>query len=283
MKFLFLFILLFSCKNERNVSKYFLSNGGKIHYKLVGNGPQNILFIHGWGCNINAWEHQIDYFKENASLILVDLPGFGKSTKDSLDYNIEFFSNTIQSLLIDLNISDVHLVGHSLGHPIAKRIAESNPNLIKSICIVDGVYFDYPLNETEKTKYSHNLNEFANMFIGEMREQNIKSFINSLFVETTPNYVKTYAQKTMSNVQEYVGYNIMKNLIIEENWKNKQIKTPTLAIYANIPELPENNKKILEKWYSNLDYFEFDSVGHFLMMENPTLFNKTLEDFLNKE
>ena len=86
---------------------------------------------------------------------------------------------------------------------------------------------------------------------------------------------------TMMRVPENLGVNVMENLILKEIWEKNKITLKTLAVYANIQELPENNDSILNQWYPNLEYFELDSVGHFLMMEKPDIFNKLLDNFVN--
>lgn len=59
-----------------------------IHYKSYGEGPKTILFIHGFGCDMNVWEEQFDAFKvdKDLRLVFVDLPGYGLSDKPHVDY-----------------------------------------------------------------------------------------------------------------------------------------------------------------------------------------------------
>lgn len=53
----------------------------KIHYKTAGSGSSNIVFVLGFGCDMNVWEEQFDYFSDKATMIFIDLPGYGKSDK----------------------------------------------------------------------------------------------------------------------------------------------------------------------------------------------------------
>lgn len=274
------FLVFSSCKRADIQSNNFNFEGHNIHYKEIGEGTENLVFLHGWGCDKNAWKNQEIHFKNKAKLILIDLAGFGQSSKDFKAYTIDLFAESTIALLKHLNLTQYHLIGHSLGHPIAKRIAESQPKSVESITIVDGVYFDFPKDPIEKENYEKALNGFTSMFSGEQRTQNIQSFVNSLFIESSPADVRNYTDTTMLKVSTFVGSNTMQNLIDEDVWKKNKIECRTLAVYANIPELPENNDSILRCWYPNLEYHKMDSVGHFLMMEKPVQFNALLEEYI---
>lgn len=275
-------LVFFSCKESNTTTNYLDFQGAKIHYKTSGNGNNNLLFIHGWGCDLNAWKYQEAYFKSDARVILMDLPGFGKSSKQDREYTIDLFANSVIKVMDELQIKQVHLIGHSLGHPIVKRIAQLKPNVVSTISIVDGVYFNFPTDPNEKKDYKEQLNQFASMFSGEARIPNTKAFINSLYIEETPQEIREYTDTTMMRVAAHIGSNVMQNLIEEDLWTAGTISAKTLAIYANIPELPSNNDSILRAWYPNLEYVEMDSVGHFLMMEKPQLFNEILSRFIQE-
>jgi len=282
MRFLIFLIFFCACEAIQDQSVYLEFEGSNIYYQSIGKGETTLVFIHGWGCDMKAWQNQKAYFEDHLHVVLIDLPGFGMSSKNKVDYNIEYFSNGIQAVIHELALSKVILVGHSLGTPIAKKIAEAIPELITGICVIDGVYFDFPEDPAEIAAYKKELQGFVSMFKGEDRIKNTEAFINSLHVEATSKKVRNYAQSTMSKVPEFVGHTVMQNLVEEKNWKKESVAIPTLAIYANIPELPENNDSILRIWYPNLTYIEMDTVGHFLMMEQPDEFNRLLHDFISE-
>ena len=283
MKLLLSILALFalaSCKNSDKRSLVFDYDGAEIHYRVVGEGSKNMLFIHGWGCDMDAWTYQTEFFKDKAKLILIDLPGFGKSSKDFDDYSINVFADACLRIIDHLKLENVNLVGHSLGHPIAKRMTELKPALIESLCIIDGVYFDFPSDDLDKEAYKNQLQGFVSLFSGEARSKNLVGFVQSLFIENTPEHVKEYTDRTMMQVDQNVGLATMEALIKEDNWLKIPVEKKTLAVYADIPELPATNESILLDWYPNLTYVEMPEVGHFLMMENPSAFNDLLYKFI---
>jgi Predicted hydrolases or acyltransferases (alpha/beta hydrolase superfamily) len=77
-----LIILFASCKNETTISEADnqfaeMEDGTKIAYKTLGDEGKPLVFIHGFGCDMNAWEKQAHYFSKTSKVVLIDLPGYG--------------------------------------------------------------------------------------------------------------------------------------------------------------------------------------------------------------
>lgn len=87
----------------------------EIHYQDHGNGAPVVL-IHGYPFSGVAWEKQEALLLENGyRVITYDRRGFGLSSKPSTGYDWDTFSQDLHTLLSDLNLFDVTLIGHSMG------------------------------------------------------------------------------------------------------------------------------------------------------------------------
>src|SRR5882672_9638914 len=64
----------------------------RIHYLLAGKGTQTVVFIHGWAGNSGFWREQVPALADKAKLILIDLPGHGRSDKPHTDYTMDYFA-----------------------------------------------------------------------------------------------------------------------------------------------------------------------------------------------
>lgn len=107
-----------------------------LHYETAGTGPP-LLFIHGLGSSSRDWERQIAAFARRHRVIAVDLRGHGQSDKPPGPYSITLFASDITALLIALNATPAHIVGHSLGGMIAFELAVQTPELVQSLVIVN--------------------------------------------------------------------------------------------------------------------------------------------------
>ena len=146
-----------------------------------------MVFIHGFGCDVETWQKQYEAFRDssNLQLIFVDLPGYGKSDKAEADYSLEYFAKAIDAVLEKENVSRAIMVGHSLGTPVCRQVAFSYPAKVAALMDIDGVYCLYPAiddNSTEAqkeaaAKYEEAVESFARSFCGDSVAENIKNFV----------------------------------------------------------------------------------------------------------
>lgn len=268
-----LFLFITSCNlSEQTLdsvsSSYITLNDSKVHYKEYGQGEKSLIFIHGWGCDLNTWKYQFDYFKDKYHLVLIDLPGYGQSDKVEKDYTIDLFAQSVSEVIRNLEIKNPVLVAHSMGLPVAIEVLKQLDTENAILCNIDGVYFDFPTESIENIQYKQGLTEFTNMFNGKNYKQNVEQFCNGFITESTPVDVRSYILLTMTETPQTVGYQSMKSLIDQKYWDKKTLKNQTISIYAKTDELAPDHENLLRNQFPNLTYIEMDSVNHFLMMEN---------------
>src|SRR5665213_1274343 len=80
-------------------------NGLRIHYENYGAGPEALVFIHGWACDLTFWRGQEPlYTNPLHRSLLIDLPGHGLSDKPHRAYPIEFFARAIEAVMLDAQV-----------------------------------------------------------------------------------------------------------------------------------------------------------------------------------
>lgn len=103
-------------------------NGININYKDFGNQEgKTIVYLHGWGQNIEMMVPIANPFKETHHLIIIDLPGFGFSDDPDYAWTLEDYADMVHSLLESLNIKKPNLIGHSFGGKISLIYASKYP------------------------------------------------------------------------------------------------------------------------------------------------------------
>ena len=94
----------------------FKYNDININYKDFGNKEGTpIVYLHGWGQNIEMMEPIAKPFEKTHHLIIIDLPGFGKSDEPNYAWTLEEYVDMIHSLLQKLKIDKPNIIGHSFG------------------------------------------------------------------------------------------------------------------------------------------------------------------------
>jgi non-heme chloroperoxidase len=92
-------------------------NSGNIelHYEDHGAGKPVIL-IHGWPLSGRSWEKQVPVLLEAGYRVLTyDRRVFGDSSKPSFGYDYDTFAEDLHSIITELDLRDVTLVGFSMG------------------------------------------------------------------------------------------------------------------------------------------------------------------------
>jgi len=100
-----------------------LPNGAEIAYQQGGKGSLRLMYIHGLGSNLHAWQKNLPAVAQRARYVAVDLPGYGYSGTGDYPYSMPFFAECLENLLHLLQWEEVVLVGHSMGGQIALNMA----------------------------------------------------------------------------------------------------------------------------------------------------------------
>jgi pimeloyl-ACP methyl ester carboxylesterase len=117
--------------------------GRSIRYYDVGSGPP-LLLIHGIGGDADEWAFCFEPFSQTHRVIALDLLGFGRSDKPSIDYTITGFVEVVEEFLRGLKIERAAVLGESLGGWIASALALKSPKTVEKLILVDaaGVWGD---------------------------------------------------------------------------------------------------------------------------------------------
>jgi non-heme chloroperoxidase len=117
-------------------------NGKEImlHFEDHGHG-EPLLMIHGYPFSGMAWEKQVSFFVEKGyRVITYDRRGFGHSSKTMLGYDYDTFTNDLKTIIDRLNLSNLTLVGHSMGTgEVTRYIARYGSSKVKAAVLVSPI------------------------------------------------------------------------------------------------------------------------------------------------
>jgi len=102
----------------------------------IGEAAEAMVFLHGFGGDLNSWMFNQPVLAEHFSTHAIDLPGHGRSTLEVGQGSVPHFAANVLSLLDALEISAAHLVGHSLGGAISLFLALHHSERVLSASLV---------------------------------------------------------------------------------------------------------------------------------------------------
>lgn len=94
-----------------------------MHVRETGTG-RPMLLLHGWGCHGGFFAPQFEGLAADARLVAPDLPGHGQTGNAGPGLSIEAAADACAALLVDRDLSDVVLVGWSMGAAVAWSLIE---------------------------------------------------------------------------------------------------------------------------------------------------------------
>lgn len=112
--------------------------GTTTHFQKIGQGP-NLVLLHGWGCTWEIWSPVIARLSESFTLIIPDLPGFGKSEPAEQAWNSYQYAEWLEEFLHKTVAHQKFIVlGHSFGGKIASLYASYHANKnLRHLIILD--------------------------------------------------------------------------------------------------------------------------------------------------
>ena len=103
-------------------------------FRMVGDGPEAILYLHGIGGDRTSFDTQIGAFGPRFSHVAWDMPGYGDSAALP-ETTFPALAEAVIRLLDELGAHRVHLVGHSMGGMIAQELAATHQDRIASLVL----------------------------------------------------------------------------------------------------------------------------------------------------
>ena len=83
------------------------------------NSSKTLIYLHGWGQNIQMMEPIAKPFMHEHNILIIDLPGFGKSEEPKTTWSLQDYATMLNNLVNHLKIKNPILIGHSFGGKIA--------------------------------------------------------------------------------------------------------------------------------------------------------------------
>ncbi len=120
-----------------------LESGVTIAYTDTGAGPYTLLFIHGLANYLPVWNDNIAELSQHFRCIAIDLPGNGQSSRAAYPYGMHFFAEAVAAFIEQLNLTNVCLVGHSMGGQIATTVALRYPQLVQKLVLCAPAGFEH--------------------------------------------------------------------------------------------------------------------------------------------
>jgi pyruvate dehydrogenase E2 component (dihydrolipoamide acetyltransferase) len=117
---------------------------GPLRVLAQGEGDEVLVLLHGFGGDAENWRFNLDSLADGRTVLAIDLPGHGSSTKQVGDLGA--LVTAVTDVLDARRVDKAHLAGHSMGGLVAAELALSAPGRVQSLALVAPVGFGSEIN-----------------------------------------------------------------------------------------------------------------------------------------
>jgi non-heme chloroperoxidase len=261
----------------------------EIKYIQEGNSKNCLFLIHGFCSGSEDWDAQINFFKNQFTVISPTLRGHDGKNNFERPMSIEQLSNDCVSILNKNNFEKVILIGHSMGTRIAIDIANKINNA-KGIILIDGSRF------SDIDLYGNTIKEFETSILNNSYITVLEEMFSSMFFSKKfENDKKRIIQRAI-NIPEKYSLPLRWNAIwydshcVDNNLKNLNI--PILILHST--NLNSKTGRVPIKKNEAIPYIDFicslskkvnvekfENTGHYITIEEPDKTNKIILKWLD--
>jgi len=257
----------------------------RIHYK--DTGPKEapvLLLLHGFGSSLQTWDVWAEKLDKKYRVIRLDLPGFGLTgPSPSDDYSELNDLNTLTRFVDSLGITDLSVVGHSMGGKIAWTFAAAHPERVKALVLMapDG----FPQAEAIGTK-PYAMPAIMGVMKYSLPKYFVRKSIEPAFVdlnELDDQLVNRYHDMLRApGVRAAILARANQTIYTDPVPRLKQIKAPTLLIWGDEDKMiPSSNAKSYAAVLENSETVLIPKLGHLLHEEHAELGLAKVTEFLD--
>lgn len=253
-------------------------NKTQVTYYTAGNGPQTLLFLHGWCINSSYWQAQIEQFSHTHTVYAMDLPGFGDSQAQRENWSIAEYAQDVLAFLEALDLKEVILIGHSMSGTIIIETALTNHSRIKGLVGIDNIKFvDVVMDDKLAAEWGAMFARLKDDF----KRTNEEIAEKLMFHPASPQAAIQRVKKDFGAANPAVAYPaIMEFAQFRELLPGKLDQLP-LRLHLLNADFPPTNEEALDRRLSKGYALKtLADCGHYPMIEQPEEFNRLLAELL---
>ena len=262
-----------------------------------------VLLLHGFPEIAFSWRHQVDAIAARGfHVVAPDLPGYGRTDKPDVAYDVEFVNGSLATLVAALGHSKVVVAGHDWGGILVWHFARQFPDITAGVIGLNTpdlprgpippvqalriVFADNPIYIIQFQdrgvaewvfSWGRGHDDFVEMiFVNEML-RNADAFPSDVLEEFKRAFRPIGA---LTPPIEYYR-NMDRNWELSAAWADRRIEVPCLMISAaDDPVLPPVLTTGMEERIPNLTKVVIDECGHWTQQERPDETTAAMLDYL---
>ncbi|TRM13016.1 2-succinyl-6-hydroxy-2,4-cyclohexadiene-1-carboxylate synthase [Lentibacillus cibarius] len=251
-------------------------------YEWNGNG-EPVVLLHGFTGSSRTWDSLITDWLPDFKTIAIDLPGHGKTVSQPKD--MEAVCSDLVSLLDQLQLDKVHLIGYSMGGRTALSMAMLYPDRVMSLTLESA---SPGLNDEQQRSSRRHQDEKLASWI---KTNGINTFVDyweglPLF-RTQKTMPKDVQQRIRNERLQQSAEGLAQSLMtmgtgVQPSWWGglSSLRLPVLLLVGEEDAKFITINRAMEAYIPASDLHVVENAGHAIHVEQPNIFGKIVKGFL---
>ena len=259
-----------------------MKDGTEIYYRITGDGFP-VVFIHGFQWSADMWKKQEHVFAKRYKVIAYDLRGLGLSSKPLADiYPATLHAEDLDTLLTELKIEKVAIVGCSMGGCVAQQYYLDHPKKVAAL-ILFGAF------ASGKAFIPHEIDDMTKELVDTAAGRSrmaIKICLTDRFLKYSPDADETTAMtqeeagRTTNVAALWANYRGFMEFDVRDHLPEMEVPTLVICGEQDMPTPPKAAKYL--KDHIPEARLVMLPGGHHLCIEEATRFNEAVLEFLEE-
>jgi pimeloyl-ACP methyl ester carboxylesterase len=243
----------------------------KINFEIFGKG-EPILLLHGWGGSLESLKTLAKQLSTRSlQLILLDLPGFGKTLSPREDFSLDDYADLVEKFLKLQKIDDLYVFGHSFGGAIAIKLAVRKTIKIRKLILCNSS----GIRQSDSGKQLAISGAVKKLFSLPLLRSIYPSIRKFFYYYILRNRDYIDHQEIAGTFQRVVGEDITSIL--------KEVQVPTLLLWGELDmDTPLSHGKIMHSKIQNSRLQVIKGASHGLPKIEPEIVQKEMMKFINQ-
>ncbi|MEM9675892.1 MAG: alpha/beta hydrolase [Bacteroidota bacterium] len=255
------------------------SEQGTVHYWVGGQGSETLVFTHGATMDHALFNLQLPYFQDRYRIVTWDVPAHGCS-RPYAGFSLKTAAQILVQILDEESISQVHLIGQSMGGYISQIVTVDYPDRVSSFCSVGAS----PLDISYYSRLDRWLLSIAPALL-QLYPYSI--LVNSIAKQVSQQpESEAYARRVLSKLTKNEVARIMRVVyegVIAYSEQRIRLTCPILITYGEM-EKSGKVKPYCQRWAKeeSLPLVVIPEAAHNANLDNAAAFNQVLDNFLQR-
>lgn len=128
------------------------ANGTSVYCEQMGEGSQQVLLLHGWGCTTEHFRPIMQAMEKDYRMTVIDFPGHGKSGRPPEPWGVQDYADCVMDVMDQLGIEKCHLIAHSFGGRVSLHLAANSPERVEKMVLTGCAGLKKPQTEGQKKR-----------------------------------------------------------------------------------------------------------------------------------